>query len=58
MSKLSLNFRLAGFRSPLSVDPDNYDFRLKENSPAFTLGFKPIDMEHVGLDGKSVGPVY
>ncbi|MCL2518771.1 MAG: hypothetical protein FWF15_09430 [Oscillospiraceae bacterium] len=34
--------------NPLFVDPDNYDFTLKPDSPAFVLGFVPIDMSDVG----------
>ncbi len=40
---------------PLFVDPDNYDFRLRDNSPAFGMGFKPIDTSTVGPQG-AVGP--
>lgn len=36
---------------PLFVDPENGDFRLKPNSPAITLGFKPIDLGETGLYG-------
>ncbi len=36
------------YTDPLFVDPGNYDFRLKSESPAFDLGFKPIDMSTVG----------
>ena len=35
-------------QDPLFVDPDNGDFRLRENSPAFALGIKPIDVSGVG----------
>ncbi len=38
---------------PRFVDPDNYDFRLKPDSPAIKLGFKPIDISTVGLVGPS-----
>jgi hypothetical protein len=34
---------------PLFVDPENDDFSLKPESPAFDLGFKPIDLSRVGL---------
>jgi hypothetical protein len=30
------------------VNAGNYDFRLLPESPAFKLGFKPIDMTEVG----------
>ncbi|MBT7165590.1 MAG: right-handed parallel beta-helix repeat-containing protein, partial [Victivallales bacterium] len=33
---------------PLFVDPANDDYRLKPNSPAFKLGFKPIPVEKIG----------
>lgn len=36
---------------PLFVDAGNYDFRLRENSPAFDLGFQPIDISRVGPRG-------
>jgi hypothetical protein len=34
---------------PRFVDPDNDDFRLREDSPAFRLGFEPIPLEKIGL---------
>ena len=34
---------------PLFVDLENGDFRLKPNSPALKLGFKPIDITKIGL---------
>jgi hypothetical protein len=33
---------------PLFVDPQHGDFRLKPNSPALKIGFKPIDTSTVG----------
>jgi hypothetical protein len=36
------------YADPLFVDPEKYDFRLKSDSPAFGLGFKPIDLSNVG----------
>jgi len=33
---------------PLFVDPEKADFRLKAASPAFSLGFKAIDLSKVG----------
>ncbi|MHC4251185.1 MAG: right-handed parallel beta-helix repeat-containing protein [Planctomycetota bacterium] len=34
---------------PLFVDPANRDYRLKPESPALKLGFKPIDTSTIGL---------
>ncbi|MBU4271672.1 MAG: right-handed parallel beta-helix repeat-containing protein [Planctomycetes bacterium] len=34
---------------PLFVDPRKGDFRLKPESPAFKLGFRPIDLSTVGV---------
>ncbi|MBT3375405.1 MAG: hypothetical protein HN742_14435 [Lentisphaerae bacterium] len=36
---------------PLFADPENGDFNLSANSPALTLGFKPIDLSDTGLYG-------
>jgi hypothetical protein len=36
---------------PLFVDPKNGDFRLKPNSPAYKIGFKPFDYTQAGLYG-------
>ncbi len=33
---------------PLFVDPDKGDYRLRPNSPALRLGFKPIPLEKIG----------
>ena len=38
---------------PLFEDPLHYDFRLKPQSPALKLGFKPIDLSEVGVRPKS-----
>ena len=38
---------------PLFVAPDKFDFRLRKNSPALDLGFKPIDLSTVGSRPKS-----
>lgn len=38
---------------PLFVAPEKYDFQLKANSPAFKLGFKPIDLSQVGVRSKA-----
>lgn len=35
--------------NPEFVAPDEYDFALRPDSPAFKLGFKPIDLAGVGL---------
>jgi hypothetical protein len=37
---------------PLFVDPENDDYSLRPESPAFKLGFKPIDISDVGLRGR------
>ncbi len=37
---------------PLFVDPDNDDYSLRPESPAFKLGFKQIDLSRVGLRGR------
>ena len=37
---------------PLFVSPDTGDFRLKEDSPAVRIGFKPISMDGMGLTVK------
>ncbi|MDH7569279.1 MAG: right-handed parallel beta-helix repeat-containing protein, partial [Armatimonadota bacterium] len=34
---------------PRFVDPKRLDFRLRKDSPAWKLGFKPIPMEQIGL---------
>jgi len=36
---------------PLFADPENNDYTLKPESPAFKLGIKPIDLTNVGLRG-------
>ena len=38
---------------PLFVDLQNNDYSLKPESPAFKVGFKPIDLSHVGLRGRT-----
>jgi hypothetical protein len=34
---------------PLFVDPKKGDFQLDPRSPAFKLGFRPIDLSRVGI---------
>ena len=34
---------------PAFVDPEQGDFRLREDSPAFGLGFTQIPMDRIGL---------
>ena len=36
------------YGDPLFIDPEKFDFRLKPDSPAFVMGFKPIDLSSVG----------
>jgi len=38
---------------PLFVAPEKFDFRLRPNSPALELGFKPIDIRTVGIRANS-----
>jgi hypothetical protein len=35
-------------KNPRFKDAKNYDFTLRADSPAFALGFKPIDVSDVG----------
>jgi len=37
---------------PQFMDPDNYDFRLKNSSPVFALGFKPFDYTKAGASAE------
>jgi hypothetical protein len=46
------------YTDPLFEDPANFNFTLKENSPAFQLGFQPIDMKLTNEAGKNAGPKY
>ena len=39
---------------PLFVDPKNDNYSLRDESPAFELGFKPIDLSRVGLRGRKL----
>lgn len=40
------------FADPRFADPDNGDFSLPTDSPALTLGFRPLDLSRVGLYGE------
>lgn len=44
------------YTDPMFVDAENFDFRLKNESPAFKLGFNQIDIQKVGLENVKVGP--
>jgi len=37
------------FIDPMFVAPEKYDFTLRSDSPAFRLGFRPIDLTTVGV---------
>jgi len=37
---------------PCFADPENDDYRVLPHSPAYALGFRPIDLSHVGLRGR------
>jgi hypothetical protein len=50
-SDVLLKDNLVG-QDPGFVDAANRDYRLKENSPALKLGFKPIPIEQIGLQRK------
>lgn len=41
-------YKNAVFADPLFADPFNHDFTLAENSPAFDIGFEPIDVSDIG----------
>ena len=51
------NWQAAGYDTvsivadPLFVDPANDDYRLRPGSPAFDLGFEPIDVARIGVAG-------
>lgn len=44
------------YADPLFEDATNYDFRLKAQSPAFNLGFTPIDISGAGFGTDKPGP--
>jgi hypothetical protein len=37
------------FGDPLFIDPDNFNFALQPNSPAYSIGFEDIDTSNVGV---------
>jgi len=38
--------------NPCFADPERDDYRVLPHSPAYALGFQPIDLSHVGLRGR------
>ena len=42
---------------PMFVDPQNDDYRLKPESPAHRLGFRPIDVSAIGVRRGPLGNV-
>lgn len=40
------------FEDPRFVDPENDDYSLYPDSPALELGFEPIDVSRIGLEGE------
>ena len=51
--KMVVIVALALLADPLFVAPEKFDLRLKPESPALKLGFKPIDLNTVGVRAKS-----
>ena len=45
---VTLRDNLVG-EDPLFVDEKSLDFRLREDSPAWKIGFKPIPLDEIGL---------
>jgi hypothetical protein len=43
---------------PMFEDIGSFDFRLKESSPAYKLGFRPVDFSNVGPRSKGDRPVF
>ena len=41
-------YKNAVIADPLFASPFNFDFTLPENSPAWDIGFKPLDISDVG----------
>ena len=37
------------YADPKFVDPDNDDYTLAPDSPAFDIGFEPIDTSQIGI---------
>ncbi|PHV71690.1 hypothetical protein CS063_03770 [Sporanaerobium hydrogeniformans] len=38
------------YANPLFLDSDKCDFRLDEKSPAYSIGFKPFELDKYGID--------
>ena len=55
-SLAAARFGRPAIADPLFVNPENYDFTLRPESPARKLGFRPIEMKGVG-PRQPAGPV-
>ena len=52
------NEKLSIIADPLFEDVSSFDFRLKESSPAYKLGFNPVDFSKVGPRPKQERTVF
>ena len=46
------------FANPMFINPEDFDFRLMENSPAFKLGFQGIEIRKALKAGENAGTDY